>query len=172
MRLRVVVVLCALFVFSHAARAAESLAGLVPHASVVGRGVLSYAFWDIYEATLYAPEGRWKPSAPFALSIEYYHAIDGKSIADKSVQEMRKQGFDDEVKLATWYRQMKNIFPDVAAGTVLSAVHIPGKETRFYRGSKVIGSIKDQRFARAFFNIWLGEKSSEPKLRRALLGSQ
>lgn len=167
--------ICALvfagLIFSSAARASESIAGLVPHASVVGRGVLTYAFWDVYEATLYAPKGSWKPSAPFALSIEYYHAIDGKNIADKSVQEMRRQGFSDEVKLAAWNVQMKSIFPDVEPGTVLSAVYVPGKETRFYRGSKFLGSIKGDVFARAFFNIWLGENSSEQKLRNALLGS-
>lgn len=170
MRHSLIAFLCFFIAFAQPARAAESVARLLPNAVVVGRGVLSYAFWDIYEAVLYAPKGRWTPSAPFALSLEYYYAIDGKSIADKSVQEMRKQGFTDEVKLAAWNVQMKSIFPDVKPGTVLSAIYMPGKETIFYRGNDVLGSIRGDAFAQAFFNIWLGEKSSAPELRRALLG--
>lgn len=142
----------------------------VPDAAVVGRGKLSYAFWDIYEATLFAPQGRWDPARPYALSIAYYRGIDGKDIADRSVQEMRKQGFQDEVKLAAWHTQMKEIFPNVRDGSVLSAVFTPGQQTLFYHGEAVIGAIKGDEFGQLFFGIWLGEKTSEPDLRNALLG--
>ena len=49
------------------AHALESVQASVPDASVVGRGTLTYAFWDIYDATLYAPQGKWDRSKPFAL---------------------------------------------------------------------------------------------------------
>jgi hypothetical protein len=81
-----------------------------------------------------------------------------------------KQGFTDEVTLADWNSQMKAIFPDVKAGTVLTAISQPGKQTTFYDGATIIGSIKGDDFGKAFFGIWLAEKTSEPKLRRALLG--
>lgn len=142
----------------------------VPGAAVVGRGVLSYAFWDIYEATLFAPEGVWNSSKPFALSIEYFRALKGKEIADRSVQEIRQQGFTNEVTLAAWNSQMKAIFPDVKKGTVLTAVYMPDKQTTFYNGAEIIGVIKDDDFGKSFFGIWLAEKTSEPTLRRALLG--
>lgn len=170
MRHKLLIALSALLFYAHAAVASETILASVPSASVVGRGILSYAFWDVYEATLYAPKGRFDPAKPFALSIAYYHAIDGKDIADRSVQEMRKQGFKDEVKLAAWNAQMKKFFPDVKDGTVLSAVYKPGSQTTFYKGDKAIGSIKGDHFGRLFFNIWLGESTSEPELRRALLG--
>lgn len=150
----------------------QSALASVPDAAEVGRGVLTYAFWDVYEATLYAPAGKWDAAQPFALSIEYYRALNGKAIADRSVQEMRKQGFSDEVTLAAWHTQMKAIFPDVSAGTVLTAVYEPGKQTRFYDHSKAIGTVKGDDFGKWFFGIWLAEKTSEPKLRRALLGLQ
>jgi hypothetical protein len=167
---RLLILLCMFQVYTQGAWANETLLSPVPNAAVVGRGVLYYAFWDIYEATLYAPKGRFDPMKPFALSIKYYHAIDGKHIADKSVQEIRKQGFNDEIKLATWHTQMKAIFPNVKDGTVLSAVYQPGKQTIFYNGNKFIGSIRGDDFARLFFAIWLGERTSDQKLRRALLG--
>lgn len=144
----------------------------VPGAAVVGRGVLSYAFWDIYEATLFAPEGVWDANKPYALSIEYFRALNGKAIADRSVQEMRQQGFTNEVTLAAWNAQMKAIFPDVDNGTVLTAVYVPGQHTTFYKGADTIGVIKGDDFGKSFFGIWLAEKTSEPRLRRALLGLQ
>lgn len=170
MRRRILIILIALIFYAHGALAGETILASVPGASVVGRGVLSYAFWDIYEATLYAPKGRFDPAKPVALSIAYYHAIDGRDIADRSVQEIRKQGFNDEIKLATWNAQMKAIFPDVKNGTTLSAVYMPGNQTTFYNGNKAIGAIKGDDFGKSFFGIWLGERTSKPELRRALLG--
>lgn len=170
MRRRFLIALTALIFYAQSALASETILASVPSASIVGRGVLSYAFWDVYEATLYAPKGRFDPQKPFALSIKYYYSINSKDIADRSVQEMREQGFNDEIKLAAWNAQMKAIFPDVEDGTVLSAVYTPGNQTTFYNGNKATGSIKGDDFARLFFGIWLGERTSEPELRRALLG--
>ncbi len=170
MRHRFLIGLCFIILCAQDALAKEAIYTAVPRASVVGSGVLSYAFWDIYEATLYAPEGHFNFARPAALSITYYHAIDGKAIADRSVQEMRKQGFRDEIKLAAWNTQMKAIFPDVQNGTVLSAIYIPGSQTIFYNDNRMIGTIKGDDFGRLFFGIWLAEDTSEPELRRALLG--
>ncbi len=139
---------------------------------VVGSGTLSYAFWDVYEATLYAPGGTWRPDQPFALKLHYLRSIDGEDIADRSAHEIRQQGFTDEVRLAGWYSQMKTIFPNVTNGTRLTGIYTPGSPTRFYHGNKNIGQIQDAGFAEKFFNIWLAENTSEPGLRRKLLGIQ
>jgi hypothetical protein len=40
----------------------------------------------------------------------------------------------------------------------------------FYSNGEEIGSVDDSEFTTSFFNIWLGEKTSEPKFRKALLG--
>jgi hypothetical protein len=170
MRQKILVMLVAFLLCGQAAMAADKILASVPAASVVGRGVLSYAFWDIYEATLYAPKGAWSAARPFALSIEYYKDINGRDIADTSAKEMRKQGFTNERKLSDWNAQMRSIFPDVKQGTVLSAVYIPGRHTIFYDGNRAIGSIKGDDFGRLFFGIWLSEQTSKPALRRALLG--
>ncbi|HRQ79604.1 MAG TPA: chalcone isomerase family protein [Azospirillaceae bacterium] len=170
MRLKIIVFLSVLFGFSQTVFATDVVKSSVPGASIVGRGILTYLVWDVYEATLYAPNGRWESQKPFALSIEYYRALQGADIAKRSVQEMRRQGFTDEAKLADWYTRMKAIFPNVAAGTVLTAVFTPVGETAFYNGNTPVGVIQGGDFARLFFGIWLDEKTSEPELRRALLG--
>lgn len=156
--------------FAHSAFSEEAIMRLIPNAKVMGKGKLSVAFWDVYDIALYAPDGKLSDARPFALTILYMRDLRGNDIADRSVQEMRQQGYKDEIKLSAWNAQMKNIFPDVENGTVLSAVFIPEKETIFYNKDKQIGVIKDAKFTRLFSNIWLGEKTSEPDLRRKLLG--
>ena len=169
---KIVRVACALSVLGITpAYALDHIRSYVPEAEKVGHGRLTYLFWDVYDATLYAPQGTWENSQPFALQLAYLREIEGKKIADRSVEEMRALGLTDEVKLATWHAQMRSIFPNVGEGTILTGVYTREGETVFYMDDKKIGSIKDDEFSRAFFNIWLDEKTSSPDLRRKLLGA-
>jgi len=156
--------------FAAPAISADVILKSIPNAQIVGEGTLTVAFWDIYDATLYAPSGIFNQRQPFALSMRYKKEIEGADIAKRSVEEMRDQEFADESVLARWQTQMVSIFPDVQDGTVLSAVFFPGKKTVFYRGNEKIGTIADADFTRQFSNIWLSEKTSEPELRKQLLG--
>lgn len=136
----------------------------------VGDGVLSYLFWDVYRATLYAPAAGWRRDAPFALSLAYLRDLRGADIAERTISEIRDQGFGDEARLAAWSARLTALFPDVTDGDSLTAVRDAKSRTIFYRGAARIGTVDDADFTRRFFDIWLGKKTSEPKLRRALLG--
>ncbi len=163
---------CALVILGMtSAYAIDPIFSAVPNAEKVGKGRLSYIFWDIYDATLYAPNGTWDEAEPFALHLSYLRPLLGKKIADRSAEEIRGQGFADEIKLAAWHAQMRKIFPDVDEGVSLTGIHTKTGETIFYQDSTEIGRIKDPEFSKAFFSIWLGEKSSAPDLRRQLLGA-
>ena len=151
--------------------AIEYMTDHIPAAEKVGKGRLTYLFWDVYDATLYAPQGTWKEDKPFALELSYLRDIPGKSIADRSIEEIRLQGYSDEIKLAAWYTQMRSIFPDVNEGITLTGIFTNSGETIFFKNSKEIGRIQDSEFSQAFFNIWLSEKTSSPTLRDKLLGS-
>lgn len=159
-----------LFAMSTHGYGAEHINKYVKDAKVVGSGKLSYLLWDVYNATLYAPNGRWKRNKPFALSLSYLRAVTGKDIADRTVQEIRKLGFTNEVKLAAWYRQMKRIFPNVTKGSNLTGIYTPNSQTYFYRGKRQIGYIRDPEFGYWFFNIWLGKNTSQPDLKLKLTG--
>ena len=151
--------------------ALDYLDNWVPAAQKVGAGRLTYLFWDIYDATLYAPQGVWRNHQPFALQLVYLKSFEGRQIADRSLEEMRAQGLQDEMKLAAWHKQMRNIFPDVEKGVSLTGIYTQNGETVFYRNTVEIGRIKDPEFSQAFFAIWLGENTSEPDMRRQLLGA-
>lgn len=162
---------CVLMVLGVApAYAIQNVFDHIPTAQKVGQGRMTYLFWDVYDATLYAPDGIWNSEKPFALELSYLRELKGKKIADRSVEEIRNQGFRDEVKLATWHAQMRNIFPNVTDGDTLTGIYTENGEAVFYKDSAEVGRIKDAEFSRAFFNIWLSEKTTEPGLRRKLLG--
>ena len=107
---------------------------------------------------------------PFALSIQYLRHIEGKDLAARSVEEMRKQGLKDEKILTGWYNTLKNIFPDVENGSVLTAVFVPGQHTKFFSNDQEIGIVEGDEFLNWFSGIWLSEKTSEPELRQQLIG--
>jgi len=144
----------------------------IPRATVVGKGRLNYLVWQIYDATLYAPDGRYQEGKPTALSLHYLRAIKGLEIADKSAEEIRRQGFDDEVTLAAWHEQMCRIFTDVSAGTVLMGIRTDKGQTIILKDGKKIGIFSDPEFSRHFFDIWLGDNTHVPLMRDALLNKK
>jgi hypothetical protein len=162
--------LMAIIGVSPQAQAMEHIQQFVPEAQQVGQGRLTYLFWDLYDASLYAPEGRWETGSPFALQLMYLTDIEGSRIADRSVEEIRAQGFTDEVKLATWHAQMQEIFPDVYEGATLTGVYTGTGESIFYKDNEELGRIADPDFSKRFFGIWLNETTSAPDLRKQLLG--
>lgn len=149
--------------------ASNVISDYVNNAKVVGEGRLTYLFWDVYDATLMAPNGDWQADQPFALKLDYLRELEGKKIAERSVDEMRALGVNNEIKLATWHSQMRKIFPDVKQGSSIVGIRDKQGNAIFYSGDTLIGRIDDAEFSDAFFNIWLSDSTSSPKLRRKLL---
>lgn len=142
----------------------------IPNAALVGSGRMNYLMFQVYDATLYAPNGQYKKGQPVALSLHYLRSLEGRQIADRSAEEIRRQGFKDEITLATWHEQMRRIFVDVSNGTILTGIRTAKGQTVLLKDGKKIGTFPDPEFARYFFDIWLGRHTSEPELRKALLG--
>lgn len=137
-----------------------------------GEAALRFFGLKVYDVRLWTQMKPFTHADPFAIELVYDMNLNGKDIAERSVKEMRAQGCDDEAKLKRWGEEMAKIFPDIKKGDALIGVSIPGKEARFYNREKLIAAVPDPEFAKAFFDIWLSEKSSEPKLRLKLLGVQ
>jgi hypothetical protein len=146
----------------------RDLAGL----AMRGQAAMRVFGLKVYDIRLWTQTKPFSYADPFAVELVYDMNLNGKDIADRSVSEMRSQGYNDESKLKRWGEQMAKIFPDIKKGDALIGVSIPGKEARFYNREKLIAAVPDPEFAKAFFDIWLSEKSSEPKLRLKLLGVQ
>jgi hypothetical protein len=119
----------------------------------------------VYEATLWAGDDPQRP--PLALRLDYKRNIAGAAIAEASVKEMRALGVD-EVALKRWGLDMTRLFPDVKPGDYIVGHYAPDG-ARFYFNERLLGHVEDPGFARAFFGIWLDERTSAPGLRAALL---
>lgn len=135
----------------------------------LGEGRLRWLGLHVYDAALWVLGETWSFERSFALDIRYAMSLKGRDIASRSVDEMRKIGIGDDEKLRRWGEAMARLFPDIKAGDRLVGLHIPGKEARFYSNDRLLGTVPDPEFSRAFFSIWLDERTSEPKLRAQML---
>lgn len=148
------------------------LANELPGAQLSGGGRLTFFGLQVYDARLWVTSDFKVTSfeqTPIALELVYARKLVGSLIADRSIEEMRRQSDLAPEKVARWLGSMKQIFPDVAAGDRLTGVHVPGTAARFFFNGKLAGEIRDAEFARLFFGIWLSPRTSEPKLRASLL---
>ena len=144
----------------------------VGEAPLAGTGRLTWFGMHVYDAALYAP-ARLDPADPtaqgFVLELTYARRLDGKGIADASRDEIARLGFGTAEQRARWHEQMLKLFPDVDNGRRLAGVNVPASGVRFYFDGRFLGSIDDPAFARAFFAIWLDERTKSPRLRDSLL---
>ncbi len=141
----------------------------LPNLKRLGEGSLRFFGIHVYDSALWAP-GIFGFDKPFALDIRYAMTVKGRDLAERSIKEMKGQGITDAEKLRRWEAAMNGVFPDIKPGDRLVGLNVPGKEARFYTNDRLLGTVADPEFARAFFGIWLDERTSEPKLRAKLLG--
>lgn len=139
-----------------------------------GQATMRWFGLKIYDISLSAPPGfsaeRFADSA-FSLELIYARKLYGKAIAERSLDEIKKQNIGTEDQHRQWAKTMENLFPDVAANDRLIGVHTPGVGAEFFYNGKPIGRVPDAAFSNAFFSIWLSPKTSEPALRQRLIGT-
>lgn len=158
---------------------AQALPGEVlselPGARLQGSGRLRFLGLRVYDIRMWSaarvPRDDAWASVPLALEIQYARALVGKLIAERSIDEMRRQGPIADDKASRWLAAMTATFPDVKEGDRLTGVHRPGEAARFHFNAAPVGELRDPEFARLFFGIWLSARTSEPALRDALLGT-
>jgi len=147
------------------------VAAELPAARLQGTGRVRFLGMRVYDARLWVGERAvaddW--NVPFALEIEYLRALDGTRIAERSLDEMRRQGEIAPPTAERWLQQMTQIFPDVREGDRLTGLRVPQQGARFFLNARPRGEVRDAEFARRFFGIWLSPQTSDPTLRQALI---
>lgn len=149
--------------------AAPTFTTLLPGAQQVGQGMFKRFGWSIYEASLYAPEGRFNPRQPYALTLTYERTISGDRLVEASLDQMRKLGAPVD-EHPNWPAELARVLPSVSKGVTLTGVYRPGEGATFYQMNIETGRVDDD-LARWFFAIWLDPRTSEPSLRQALIGA-
>lgn len=135
-----------------------------------GSGSLTWLVFTAYDATLWTDSTQWSMNAPFALTLLYRMGFTSDELVERTVEEMAKVSpATPKDALARYGAALKRAFPAVKDGDRITAMHVPGQGTRFFHNGTPTADITDAGFADPFFGIWLSPKTSEPKLRAALL---
>lgn len=135
----------------------------------VGDARMEYLFWDVYDASLYTPSGQYESgSNPVKFTLTYLRDFAAKDIVKATREQWQHLGKTD---LAPKYAsQLLAMWPDIKKGESLSLKTSDSGVARFYHDGELLGEISDPDFAAEFLAIWLSPQTSEPKLRKQLLG--
>lgn len=146
---------------------------IMSDATKAGEGQMRFFGMLIYDARLWVGP-RFEVSSfdahSLALELTYHRAFTGMAIAQRSLEEINRQAPLSPTQAQYWQKILATLLPDVQPGDRLIGLHQPGKGMRLWRGTQVLGFVEDAELARRFFGIWLSSSTSEPRLRKALLG--
>lgn len=138
----------------------------------VGRGRFDYLFWHIYDAQLQSIDGKfidYQQSTPMLLSLTYQRDISKADFIDATLDQWQHQHGEVEPRHQEWALLLTDIWRDVKAGDTLSCQRLANGEVQFFLNKNYLGRINDPKFADEFLDIWLGVKTSAPKLRKQLI---
>ena len=141
-----------------------------PDLRVVGTGVLKVFFMDIYSLTLHSEELDYRLSEHFALEFDYKKSVSKKTIVDASIDELSTAPNVGSLEMTAWKQILEKGISDMQAGEKASVVFSKSGNVEFWSENRDPISFQDLKFAENFAAIWLGPKTSHPKLRLALLG--
>jgi hypothetical protein len=139
----------------------------------VGRGELRWLGFGIYEASLWSADGRYAgldAGQPLALSLWYQRKFTRDELVKITAGEWDRLQLGTPDARARWSAELRRIWRDVRSGDNLTALVVPGRETRFYDATGLLGRIEDPAFGPAFLSIWLDSRSAVRDLRAQLLG--
>ncbi len=144
----------------------------LPAATLAGRSRFTVWGFGVYDARLWVEPGfeaNTYDSHGFALELSYLRDFSNAAISDRSIDEMQRLAPIPEAKRASWRQSLRAAFPDVRKGDRITGINRPGVGAVFMTNGRPTGEIRDPEFARQFFGIWLSARTSEPRLRAALL---
>lgn len=145
----------------------------LPGSRLRGEGKLRFFGLGIYQARLWTSSSFRADQAldhPVVLELTYLRDFEGGSIAQRSLDEMRRAGSLSEAQAQRWLAAMRRVFPDVRSGERVTGLHQPGQGVSFWIDGRPLGEIADPEFGRRFLGIWLSPSTSQPGLRLSLLG--
>ena len=137
-----------------------------------GKGDFDYFLFDVYKIELYsdARDPKLLYNGPLKLKLIYERDFSAKDIIKRSLSEMKDAGVS-QTKFQAYKRYLRKLIPDIKEGDSLSAVYLPNSGLKILLNEKNNSvKIKNEDFCIDFLNIWLGPKTSAPKLRKKLLG--
>ncbi|MBN2854723.1 MAG: chalcone isomerase family protein [Halothiobacillaceae bacterium] len=154
---------------------------------LMGTGVATYLWFDVYDAALYAPARTpaatiLNATTPKALVLSYHHAVSVADIVKASWKALDEQYTGAaRARLKPKIDALQAAMQDVKPGDRYELTWQPATNEGaspqqatlqlIYNGKSLFMS-HDAELAQAYFGIWLGEPPLSPKLKTALLATQ
>ena len=136
-----------------------------------GSALLKVLLWEVYESSLYTPDGTWQEDTrPFRLDIRYLRTITAEDLVKQTGKEWAEQG-KVSPQHAAWQENLRSIWPNVTDGDIISLAVDKAEVSTFLFNGAVIGKLTDPQFGKDFSGIWLAADTTRPKLRRQLIGT-
>lgn len=135
-----------------------------------GSGSLTWLVFTAYDATLWTDAAQWSMNEPFALTLRYRMSFSTEELVERTIEELAKvsPGTPKDA-LGRYAVSLSRAFPAVKDGDRITALHVPGQSVRFFHNGRPTADVGEAGFAEPFFGIWFSPKTSEPRLRAALL---
>lgn len=139
---------------------------------LIGQGTLKVLFFEVYDVRLLADSKPFSWKNKFQLEFEYKREVKKQSVIESSIKEMRRQSNILDKDINQWQEYLEISIKPVQEGSQATVSWNPNGQITFHYQSSEPTTIEDENFARAFLNIWLGEETSQPKLRSQLLSQR
>ncbi|MGB5856080.1 MAG: chalcone isomerase family protein [Oceanisphaera sp.] len=144
---------------------ASANSGLV----LVGKGQMSWMFFNLYQAHFYSQDGRYQANRyPQALTLRYQKNISQDELIKATISEWQRLGIEYP---SSWPQQLSRLWPSVKKGDELAIRVEPTGESRFYLNQAPLGDIAEPKFGPAFLAIWLSTNSQNSTLTSQLKGN-
>ena len=137
----------------------------------VGEAKMEYLFWDVYNAKLETPTGSYEfGEHPVKLTLTYLRNFNAKDIVKATNEQWQHLGLVDMVN--AYDEQLLALWPNIKKNDSLSfETNTQGIGTFYFNNDK-LGVVEDKQFADHFLAIWLSSDTSEPSLRKQLIGGK
>ena len=149
--------------------AGEGWRAQFPAMKLVGDGVLSIFFVDIYKLSLYSKSGRYMENDDFVLEFEYLRPVSKKEIVAASISELSKFGDATPHEKKQWQKILNGGIVDMKAGEKAAVIFSKTGNITFDSPGEHLVSYNAPKFLKKFASIWLGDTTKYPQLRQQLL---
>ena len=131
--------------------------------------------WRIYTSALYlvqpADAATILGNVPKRLEITYCRDISAQDCIDIGDKYLGKNLTAAQVKaIQDGVDAINKLYRDLKAGDRYVLEYQPGKGTTLTLNGALLGTVPGEAFGSSYFAIWLGEKSPDKDLRKAMLG--
>ena len=147
----------------------ESYQAIKSELKTVGKAKLKVWFWNVYNSKLYTNTGHYKKDNQCILfEIDYLRTIKKEDLIHNTIENWQHIGIP-ETSYQPYIETLESMWPEIKEGDQL-ALKVVSNKSEFYYNGKPIGVIDGHIFGPMFLQIWLSKKTTQPKLRKKLLG--